>query len=69
MSNGLDPDQSQRSASPDLGPSCLKILSADNKKSTLVRQELKHCPTMVKRKYINPLRAITQQTLPAFVVC
>ena len=31
MSNILDPDQSQSSASPDLGPNGLQILSADNK--------------------------------------
>ena len=29
MSNGLDPDQDRRSVSPDLGPNCLKWLSAD----------------------------------------
>ena len=31
MSNGLDPDQSQLSVGPDLGPSCLQRLSADSK--------------------------------------
>ena len=31
LSNGLDPDQDQSSFGPDLGPSCLKWLSADDK--------------------------------------
>ena len=33
MSNGLDPDQDQRSVipDPDLGPNCLQRLSADDK--------------------------------------
>ena len=30
VSNGLAPDQSQRSVGPDLGPNCLQRLSADN---------------------------------------
>ena len=30
MSNGLDPDQNRKNASPDLGPSCLQSISADN---------------------------------------
>ena len=31
MLNGLDPDQDQHSVSPDLGPNCFQMLSADNK--------------------------------------
>ena len=31
VSNGLDPDQEGHSVSPDLGPSCLQSLSADEK--------------------------------------
>ena len=30
MSNSLDPDQAQRFVWPDLGPECLKLLSADD---------------------------------------
>ena len=30
MSNGLDPDQDRCSVGPDLGPSCLQMLSADD---------------------------------------
>ena len=39
MSNSLDPDQDYHSVSPDLGPNCLKRLSADDK-SPLARKEL-----------------------------
>ena len=31
VSNGLDPDQDQHSVGPDLGPTCLQMLSADDK--------------------------------------
>ena len=31
VSNGLDPDQDQRSVGPDLGPNCLQRSSADDK--------------------------------------
>ena len=31
VSNGLDPDQEQRSVAPGLGPKCLLRLSADDK--------------------------------------
>ena len=31
VSNGLDPDQVQRSVGPDLGPNCLQRLLADDK--------------------------------------
>ena len=31
VSNGLDPDQDLHSVSPDLGPNCLQMLSADYK--------------------------------------
>ena len=37
MSNSLDPDQDRHSVGPDLGPNCLQRLSADDKKSPLVR--------------------------------
>ena len=30
MSNGLDPDQNRKNAGPNLGPSCLQSISADN---------------------------------------
>ena len=30
VTNGLDPDQGIHFVSPDLGPNCLQILSADN---------------------------------------
>ena len=30
MSNSLDPDQTQQIVSPDLGPNCLQMLSADD---------------------------------------
>ena len=30
MSNGLEPDQDRHSVCPDLGPNCLKRLSADD---------------------------------------
>ena len=31
MSNSLDPDQDRQYVGPDLGPNCLKRLSADDK--------------------------------------
>ena len=31
VSNSFDPDQNRSSVSPDLGPNCLKRLSADDK--------------------------------------
>ena len=31
VSNGLDPDQDQRSVGPDLGPNCLQRFTADEK--------------------------------------
>ena len=31
MSKGLDPDHDRCSVSPDQGPNCLAMLSADNK--------------------------------------
>ena len=40
VSNGLDADQDQRYVGPDLGPNCLKRLSA-NDKSPLARKELR----------------------------
>ena len=30
ISNGLDPDQTQHSVGPDLGPDCLQKLAADH---------------------------------------
>ena len=39
-SNGLDPDQAQKSVGPDLGPNCSKRLSADDK-SPLAGEELR----------------------------
>ena len=45
VSNGLVPDQDQRSVGPDLGPNCLQRLSADDKvaasigKSSVTRKE------------------------------
>ena len=33
MSNSLDPDQAQHFVGPDLGPSCLQMLSADETSS------------------------------------
>ena len=35
VSNGLDPDQDQRSVGPDLGPNCSQRLSADDKRRLL----------------------------------
>ena len=32
MSNSLDPDQARQNVGPDLGPSCLQRLSADDTK-------------------------------------
>ena len=32
VSNNLDPDQARHFVGPDLGPNCLQILSADNKR-------------------------------------
>ena len=40
MSNGLDPDQDQSSVGPDLGPSCLKWLSADDKSHCLGKERV-----------------------------
>ena len=40
MSNGLDPDQDPQNVGADLSPNCLQRLSADDKKSPLVWQEL-----------------------------
>ena len=37
MSNGLDPDQDQHFAGPDLDPNCLQRLSADNASSQRVK--------------------------------
>ena len=31
MSNSLDPDQDRHSVGPDLGPTCLQRISADDK--------------------------------------
>ena len=31
VSNGLDPDQDRRFVIPDLGPTCLQMLSADDR--------------------------------------
>ena len=31
VSNGLEPDQDRQNVGPDLGPSCLQRLSADDK--------------------------------------
>ena len=31
VSSGLDPDQDQQNVSPDVGPDCLQMLSADDK--------------------------------------
>ena len=40
MSNGLDPDQDQRSVGPDLGPNCLQRLSAEDKSSLVHIQQV-----------------------------
>ena len=37
MSNSLDPDQTQHFVRPDLGPNCLKRLSADNTSTQRVK--------------------------------
>ena len=39
VSNGLDPDQDRRYVGPDLGPSCLQRLSADDR--TPARKEFR----------------------------
>ena len=49
MSNGLDPDQDQRSVGPDLGPNDLKRLSADDKSQLLCIT----CLQKIKRAYIS----------------
>ena len=36
MSNSLDPDQDRPLVGPDLGPSCLQRLSADDKTHELI---------------------------------
>ena len=40
VSNSLNPDQDRHNVGPDLGPSCLQMLSADNQKLPLARKEL-----------------------------
>ena len=40
VSNSFDQDQDRHSVGPDLGPNCLKRLSADTKGSQLARKEL-----------------------------
>ena len=40
LSNGLNPDKGRHSVSPDLGPKCLYMLSADDK-SMLAGKELR----------------------------
>ena len=37
MSNSLDPDQAQHFVGPDLGPTCLQRLSADDTSSQRVK--------------------------------
>ena len=38
MSISLDPDQARRSVGPDLGPNCLKMLSADDTRRQRVKE-------------------------------
>ena len=40
VSNYLYPDKDRHSVGPDLGPNCLQMLWADEKKSPLARKEL-----------------------------
>ena len=40
VSNSLDPDQAQHFVRPDLGPSCLQMLSADQKGKKLNTEQL-----------------------------
>ena len=45
MSNSLDPDQARHNVGPDLGPNCLKRLSADDTRRLRVnfQQFFVHC--------------------------
>ena len=52
MSNSLDLDQDQHSVRPDLGPKFLERLSADNKKTLLVRKALTALQVIVNRSSI-----------------
>ena len=40
--NSLDPDQARQNVGPDLGPSCLQRLSADNKKNLHLVERVKN---------------------------
>ena len=40
VSNSLDPDQARRSVGPDLGPNCLKRLSADDTRRQRVNESV-----------------------------
>ena len=41
VSNSLDPDQDRQNVGPDLGPNCLKRLSADDKSRRWQGEDLK----------------------------
>ena len=42
MSKDFDPDQDRQSVSPDLGPICLRSLSADDKSLCLSKERVKN---------------------------
>ena len=42
MSNSLDPDKARHTVGPDLGPNCLKRLSADDKIHRQQAKKLSH---------------------------
>ena len=61
MSNSLDPDQAQQFVGPDLGPNCLRRLSADD--TGMVDKELKQTQVFLrfpKYKLMLTLSSITE---------
>ena len=59
-SNGLDPDQDRQNVGPDLGPSCLQRLSADDK----IRH--KQAKILYTRVINGPKRSIRHSILTIF---
>ena len=40
VSYGFDPDQDRHFVGPDLGPNCLQLLSADDKKVAAIKERV-----------------------------
>ena len=59
MSNSLDPDQAQRFVAPDLGPTCLQRLSADDTRS----KELNFLP--IDNKFLTKHILILPSSFPS----